>query len=506
MKTPIDQLVEAGVRDEIILANIGEGLIVTDEKGLIVKTNQAFSDMLGFSASEVYEKRLVDVVPNIDKTGKTIVESDRLINKTLIEKRKIISSDISYKSKDGKIFPVAITVSPIVFNDQVIGAVEIFRDISREREYLNEIKRFQLAVESALDQIVITDPEGIVIYANKAVERITGFKPEEAVGKKSGELWGNLMDRSFYQNMWNIIGVEKKNFSGQIKNKRKNGEIYYASMNISPVLDENNKVQFFVAIERDITNEKEVELVKDEFISSISHELRAPMSAVKGLVSMMIKGDYGEVPERFRQPLDNVAISAERQIHLINDLLNMSRLQTGRMKFTLSNFSLGDTVMKIVESLQSSARYKHITLSISNTSEGVVQGDDIWAKQILENIIGNAVKFTDKGGITVSCSESGDLVIVTVTDTGVGLSASEQEQLFSKFQLAKPVLNKTTGTGLELYISREVTRKMGGDVKLERSELGKGSTFSFSLPKANSELAGRIRLQLEKESALALNK
>jgi PAS domain S-box-containing protein len=507
MKKDINELEESGVRDEVILANIGDGLIVTDGTGKIVKINKAFSDMLGWEALEVHNKKLYDIVPNITQDGTEVAEKDRLITKTLLEKRKITSMDISYKRKDGSIFPVAITVSPIIFEDTVIGAVEIFKDITKEREYLNEVRRFQLAVESASDQIVMTDPEGTVIYANKALEKVTGFTSKEAIGKKAGALWGNLMEKSFYKNMWNTISVEKKSFSGQIKNKRKNGEIYHAEIHISPILNTNNTVQFFVAIERDITREKEIENIKDQFISSVSHELRAPMSAVKGLVSMLLKGDYGEMPDRFRQPLTNVALSAERQIHLINDLLNISRLQTGRMKFTLSDFSLSRIITEVVGALQATSRLKRITLGIEGQVDTLVQADDIWVKQILENIIGNAVKFTSEGNVIVSYDMQGDLVNVVVSDTGVGISPSGQEELFSKFQQPNTtVLNKTIGSGLGLYISREVARKMGGEVSLRQSEPGKGSVFAVSLPKAGSSTAQQAKSKLEKGEALALNK
>jgi len=252
--------------------------------------------------------------------------------------------------------------------------------------------------------------------------------------------------------------------------------------------------------------DKNLDQTKDEFISFVSHELRAPMGAVKGLVSMMLKGDYGPTPERFRQPLAHVYVSAERQIRMINDILNISRFQSGRIRYTLLEFSLEQVTIQVVEEQQPVARQRRITLSVATGTDTKVQGDDIWVKQILDNVIGNAVKFTEEGSVTVTFRTRGDLAEVVVTDSGIGIDLKDQEKLFMKFQkLSGTLLQKTIGTGLGLYISREVSRKMGGDVRLERSDPGKGSTFVFSLPRAGSEIAAQTSSILEKQMLLSFN-
>lgn len=252
--------------------------------------------------------------------------------------------------------------------------------------------------------------------------------------------------------------------------------------------------------------DKNLDQTKDEFISFVSHELRAPMGAVKGLVSMMLSGDYGPTPDRFRQPLTNVYVSAERQIRMINDILNISRFQSGRIRYTLLDFSLEKVTNQVVIEQQPLAKQRRISLTIEAGNQTMVQGDDIWVKQILDNIIGNAVKFTEEGGVNIAFRTDGELAEVVVTDTGLGIDTNDQEKLFVKFQkLSGTLLQKTIGTGLGLYISREVARKMGGDVRLEKSEPGKGSTFVFSLPQAGTPLSSQIRSILEKQMLLSLN-
>lgn len=383
LKKRSEELEAARVRDEAILANIGDGLIVTDNAGRIVLMNQVAQNLLICNLKDVAGKHMGDIVSAENEKDQQIPFESLPLSLALKSNKKV-SGTYYYKRCDNTKFPAAVTVTPLVMSRGIVGSVEIFRDITREKE----------------------------------------------------------LDRA-----------------------------------------------------------------KDEFISLVSHELRTPMTAVKGLVSMMLKGDYGEVTEKFRQPLANVYSSSERQIHLINDLLNISRLQTGRIKYTLSDFPLQKVTKEVVDSLQSLAEQKKIRLAIEGRTEVLVQGDDIWVKEILNNLLGNAVKFTNTGSVTISYRLEGDNAVIVVTDTGRGIPLADQEKLFGKFeQLTSPAMGKAIGSGLGLYISREVARKMGGDVLLEKSVPDQGSTFLLILPKAGTSHAQTIKGQLEKEMKLALNK
>lgn len=378
-----EELEASRVRDKAILANIGDGLIVTDNTGRIVLMNQVAQNLLLCDLKDVAGKHMTDIVFVDDEQDQKIPFESLPLSLALKSNRKV-SGTYYYKRCDNTKFPAAVTVTPLVMSKGIVGSVEIFRDI---------------------------------------------------------------------------------------------------------------------------THEKELDLAKDEFISLVSHELRTPMTAVKGLVSMMLKGDYGEVSEQFKQPLINVYTSSERQIHLINDLLNISRLQTGRIKYTLSDFSLEKVTKEVSGSLQALAQQKRITLSVEEGGETLIQGDDIWVKEILNNLIGNAVKFTTTGGVKVTYRLEGNQAMVVVTDTGRGIPQEDQSKLFGKFeQLTSPAMGKSIGSGLGLYISREVARKMGGDVYLENSTPEQGSTFVLVLPKSGTTHAQEIKTRLEKEMELALNR
>jgi len=249
-------------------------------------------------------------------------------------------------------------------------------------------------------------------------------------------------------------------------------------------------------------NEKleSLDRLKDEFLSVASHELRTPLTAIDGLVSMILEGEYGEVNKDLKQPLEDVNTSSERLIHLVNDLLNLSRLQAGRLKYTFSQTDIKPIVEGIVKMMQVIAEPKGLKLSAPNINSIIVSADIGKVEEILDNLIGNSLKFTDKGSIVLSTKVVEDKVIIFITDTGIGIGKEDLEKLFGRFEKLESGLGRPAGTGLGLHISREMARKMGGDVWLEKSEKGMGSTFAFSIPRSNSELARKARGEIEKEA------
>jgi PAS domain S-box-containing protein len=204
----------------------------------------------------------------------------------------------------------------------------------------NDLQKFKRAVEGASDHIVITDPEGVILYANPAVTTLTGYSQKEVVGKKAGskELWGGAMSPDFYKQMWQTIKIDKKTFVGEINNRRKNGQKYIAMSSISPVLNNQGEVIFFVGIERDATVEREVDRMKTEFVSFASHQLRTPLSAMKWFSEMLLTGDAGKLNQEQSEFVKNIYDSNERMIQLVKDLLDISRIESGRVLSTVDRF------------------------------------------------------------------------------------------------------------------------------------------------------------------------
>ena len=236
--------------------------------------------------------------------------------------------------------------------------------------------------------------------------------------------------------------------------------------------------------------------LKDEFLSIASHELRTPLTAIDGLVSMILSGEYGEVNANLKQPLQDVNTSSQRLINLVNDLLSLSRIQAGKMSYNLSEFSIADVVNQAVHLLQPLSGQKGLRLEIAKLEPRSGQGDSEKVKEVLNNLIGNSLKFTDQGSITISTKSEQDKVSVYITDTGIGITKEDQGKLFGMFEQLESAKDKPASTGLGLHISQEMIRKMRGELWIDKSEVGVGSTFAFSLPIAKSQLAQKVKRQL----------
>ncbi|OGD76885.1 hypothetical protein A2368_04840 [Candidatus Collierbacteria bacterium RIFOXYB1_FULL_49_13] len=347
-------------------------------------------------------------------------------------------------------------------------------------------KILQLAVDNASDHIIITDPEGVIIYANKAVGSITGFSPQEVVGKKAGskELWGGQMPIEFYKNLWHTIKIAKKPFFDLINNKRKNGEIYTAETHITPVLDDQGQVISFVGIERDVTKAQEVDRMKTEFISLASHQLRTPLTAVKWLLEELLAGDVGKLTAKQRELAEDISLSNERMISLVNSLLNVSRMESGRIIIDPKPADLTNLINSVITEISPRFEKKQITPTISVQHDlPQINLDPKLIFEVYKNLLTNALKYTPTGGrVNISITRESDEVLSQITDTGVGILPAEQPRIFEKFFRGSNVIQlETEGSGLGLYLTKTIIESSHGRIWFE-STPQVGTTFKFTLP------------------------
>lgn len=341
-----------------------------------------------------------------------------------------------------------------------------------------------LAMENASDMMVITDTQGVVMYANRALKESTGYDLEEAIGQKAGKLWGNLMDKEYYSEMWKTIKEEKSTFRGEFKNKRKNGEVYYAAVNISPVVVDDGQIKYFVAVERDITKAREIDRMKTEFVSLTTHQLRTPLSSVRWLLDVVITDDKHKLDAEHLETLKQVNRINEQMIELVNSLLDISRIESGRIVLEKIAVDLPGLAREMADSLKNKFEEKKIALEL-NFGQGVPQvtADPKYIRQVYMNFLTNAIKYTpDNGMVTVSIYQDGDKLISEVADNGIGILEADKDKIFGKFFRGENVKQITAdGTGLGLYLVRDILEASGGKVWFESQE-GKGSKFFFSLP------------------------
>ena len=256
-------------------------------------------------------------------------------------------------------------------------------------------------------------------------------------------------------------------------------------------------------LERDLAHARELARAKDEFISFTSHDLRTPLDVMRGNLDMVLKGETGALTPETRAYLADVLSSADRLVNLVNDILDISRIESGRMKFELETLELTDVMREVTAEYEKKASDKGVGLGFESAQGGApVYTDRAKVVRIVHNLLGNAVKFTPKGGaIHARVLTEGDYVVGEVRDSGIGVSQVDQSKLFQKFARLEqgPTPEATQGTGLGLYLSRELARKLGGELSAESEGLGKGAIFRFRLPAAGTQRALEIQRAAEQE-------
>lgn len=387
------------------------------------------------------------------------------------------------------------------------AALNIASDLKDEEEKLaeekakaealaNDLKKFKLALDNASDQVYITDPEGIMLYANAAIEKVSGYKPEEAIGKKAGALWKTPMPLPYYQKLWHTIKVEKKVFLGEIQNRRKNGQLYTAMLNISPVVNAEGEVIFFVGLERDITREKEIDEAKSEFISLASHQMRTPLTSINWYTEMLLGGDAGKLTKKQADYFEAIYAAGQQMNEIIKSFLHILRLETGTLVMKPVSVDLTTIMQSILKELHLEIKKKslHVTEHYPKKTPSLVIDQEI-VRVVLQNIVSNAAKYTpEKGDLVVSVESVSkgavfagktakhESLAVSVQDTGIGIAEKDSATIFSKFFRSEDAKRwDPNGNGLGLYMTKKMVDMLGGNIWFV-SEAGKGTTFHVLLP------------------------
>lgn len=381
-------------------------------------------------------------------------------------------------------------------------------DITENYKIREDLKNFQTAVKQSANVIVFTDLEGHILFTNDAFETVTGYSSKEVFGHKTIVLNSGYHNRSFYKKLWDTINSGKV-WAGEFYNKRKDGSFFWEKATVSPVLDNENNPRFFIAVKEDITEKKDIEAElkiqtqyaetarinaekaridaesanrhKSMFLANMSHEIRTPMNAILGFTRLLLDKD---LHKNDREMLEIIMTSGENLLFLINDILDFSKIEANEIELHSVKLNLPFFFENIKDLFHIQIEQKNMeyVLSLSDRIPQIVFGDENRIRQILINIIGNAVKFTDSGSITVEADWIDNSLYIRVSDTGIGISEDKLEEIFSPFKQSDSSTDrKYEGTGLGLAISRKFIELMGGTVKVESKE-GKGSTFIINIP------------------------
>ncbi|MCG2725282.1 MAG: ATP-binding protein [Elusimicrobia bacterium] len=373
-------------------------------------------------------------------------------------------------------------------HDELMDLAKTFnRMISRLKKYsdlqVDKIIKEQSKIEAILfsieDGIIMTDYNGNVQIANRKARSVLSLSKTDSLEGKS--LLSMIRDAKIKDIISEVFDNPKENFSREIEILLSNSSRFFKCFSL-PVVTPNksDRMGLLIAV-HDITLEKEILRIKDEFLHSITHDLRNPMGAIKGFVEFLLKELPGPITVAQRKMLISIDRASFRLLGMINNMLDIAKMEAGKMDIKIEKFSVGDMASRAIDLMESLGKRKKIKFEISSDGNVDYEGDSGLIERVFVNLIGNAIKFTpEEGIITIGFKDDEKNIVAYVQDTGDGIPSEYVEKIFDKFEQVKG--QNAGGTGLGLTISKHVVTAHLGKIWAE-SEMGKGAKFIFSLPK-----------------------
>ncbi len=359
-----------------------------------------------------------------------------------------------------------------------------------------ELRKLSRAVEQSPNSIFITDINGIIEYVNPTTLKLTGYTSEELIGQTPGIFSSGEKSKEEYSLLWKIIKAGKE-WKGEFHNKKKNGELFWESATISPILNDNDEITHYVSINEDVTESKKLTMelieakekaeesdrLKTAFLHNISHEIRTPMNAIIGFSGLL--HDPNMNFEKRKQFTDIIVQSSTQLLSIITDIVDIATIEAGQEKIHESEIKLNSILKLIHEQFMLKAKKQQVPLNLKtflSDYDDIVISDETKLVQILTNLVGNALKFTQQGYVNFGYTIKNNELEFFVDDTGIGVNPEMHEEIFKRFrQVENTMARKFGGSGLGLSISKAYVELLGGKMWLT-SELGKGSTFYFTIP------------------------
>lgn len=455
-----------------IVETTNEGIMVADTKGTITFVNPRMAGILGYSVGELTGKHGIDLVD----------PSEIASGLSKIEKRKRGVSeeyDIRFRNKNGSIVWLHASGTPISDAEgRHIGNMAMYTDITERKKAEEALKeseeRFRTLSDASPVGVGVSSADGVLLYTNRSYELLLGYSQGELVGTKAIDLYWNPEDRRSW--------VGKVKDSGGVRDvetrlKRKDGTPVWVSINVSPV--SYGGKQAVMGTIQDITERKNAEQIKDEFIGLVSHEIRTPLTILMGSIGTAMT--EGISPEDARSMLHEAMDGAESLNHIVDNLIELSRYQSDRLALRKETIDVGAVIRSLAEKEKLHASKHQVVVDVPDGLP-MVEADRTRVELILTNLLSNAAKYAAEGTeIRLSAGRNTDNVVISVRDRGIGIPAEQQANLFQPFERLENATRPAKGLGLGLLVCKRLAEAHGGIIWVE-SEPGKGSTFSFTLP------------------------
>ncbi|MEH2089818.1 PAS domain S-box protein [Nostoc sp.] len=469
----------------VITRNMGEGIcLVRIDNAIIVYANPKFEQMFGYESNELNGQQ-VSIVNCVTKSVTTKNVNQATLSAVL--QNTEATYQVQNLKKDGTPFWCSVTASVFRHPDYGDVLVAVHQDIT-ERKGIEEALReseekFRQLAENIQAVFWMTDNQSQqVLYVSNAYETIWQRSCEDLYHNYS-----NWLDAIHPEDRQRVeIEVIEQLKPGQYDKKyriiRPDGSIRWIRDRAFPIKNELGAVVRIAGIAEDITELEQINLIKSEFIGIVSHELRTPLTAIRAALGLLQTGIYDKKPDKFKRMIEIAAIDSDRLVRLVNDILDLERLESDRAVLEKTTCNAADLIQQAVAGLQAIANQQNITFQIHPTNAQVWAAADAIV-QTLTNLLGNAIKFSPADStITLSVQQQTDRVLFQITDRGRGIPADKLEAIFGRFQQVDASDSRTKGgTGLGLAICRSIIDRHGGQIWAE-STLSIGSTFFFTLP------------------------
>jgi len=512
-----EALLKAGALQKAIFNSANFSSIATDAQGVIQIFNVGAERMLGYTAAEVVDKitpaAISDPQELIARADALSLELETTITpgfEALVFKASRGIEDIyelTYIRKDGSRFPAIVSVTALRdAQDTIIGYLLIGTD-NTARKHVEEKLRwteesFRLMVESVTDYaIVMLDPEGRVVSWNAGAERIKGYSAEEIVGQHFSRFYPQEDIQSGKPQRDLDVVAAKGQFGDEGWRVRQDGTAFWANVVFTAIRDQGGNLRGFAMLTRDLTEPMKIEAAltqakdaadaanqaKSAFLATMSHELRTPMNAILGYSEMLMEDAEDKGQEAFIPDLQKIHASGNHLLSLINNILDLSKIEAGKMDLFLESFGISRVIEDVVSTISPLVEKNANTLQVHCAADlGAMHADLTKVRQSLFNLLSNACKFTENGTITLEASRELiggiDWIKFSVSDTGIGMAPEQMEKLFQPFvQGDASTSRKFGGTGLGMTITHRFCQMMGGEITAA-SEPGRGTTFTIRLP------------------------
>lgn len=492
-------------RLSFIMKHINDFVIVTNERGQIEWVNDTFNKITGYELKEIEGVPLTKFLQQKDLNKEVIQRIE-----AKFETNEIIEEELQNRRKDG--LPYWNRLSLRVMYDTAAHKKKYLSIHTDTTEYkahekylsqlINELQHQQFAIDQAA-LITITDRNGYITHANEAFCKVTKYEEHELLGQKHSIVNSGYHPRSFFQEMW---GTVRKGmlWRGEIHNRAKNGSFYWVDVTIVPFLykDEGHDPYKYLFIRFDITERKNAEKqlivakdkaeeanrLKSNFLANMSHEIRTPLNGVLGVVQLIEIESENDTMLHYAHLIRE---SGKRLLNTINGILDLSRIEANRAEVSWEQVDIKALLNAFVASLEVLANNQNIYLNVEfSVARTQMWTDPYLLEQVLNNLLGNAIKFTERGGVTLRVNDHNDQLTIEVIDTGIGIEERFLKEIFEPFKQESTGIERTfQGSGLGLAIAKKIVVLMGGEIKVEsKKNIGSCFTVVFPVRESNPEL------------------